>query len=149
MQRRPVGGYILSSLRPQDEQRDNELHQHSHDNGVPVNLPPVSRRSPQGENTQHQAKQTNRPVGPSVALTLFTGKRSHDDHSNADSCTKGYTKLLGYALDNWSGCMIPNPVHGLRDDRDWNIKEYDPERNGKPEQEWYDPVLRLSSTRAM
>lgn len=130
---------VVSGLGPQYEERDDELHQHAHDDGVPDDLLAVPRGGPEDGQEHHQSEETDGPVLSAVVLGLLRGERTDDDDRHGHKRGAGDAKLLGNEGDKSRGGLIPDPTRRPHDNRNGHIEEDDAQRDGQIQQEGDQP----------
>lgn len=132
---------VVTNASSQNKEGDDELNQHTDDDGVPVDRLSVARSGPEGEDEHGQTKERNSTVGAGVVLALLTGHGTNDDDGNGKRGASRSAQLRRNHLSDPDSGVVPDPVHGLCDDGDGDVARDDADHDGQPEQERNDPVL--------
>lgn len=80
---------VLACAIPGHEKRNDELHQHAHDDGVPVHCFAVARGRPKTGHEEGSTRQADLTVCASVVGTLLTDENADQDHRNHQSPAGG------------------------------------------------------------
>ncbi|XPS80098.1 hypothetical protein M3J09_012060 [Ascochyta lentis] len=135
---------VETNAGSQHEKGDDELSQHSNDDGVPVDHLLVAGGQPEGEDEDSQTEEGDGTVGTRVVLALLTSHGTDDDDSNGKGSASGNTHLLGDELSDSDSSVVPDPVHWLGDDGDGDVARDQADHDGQPEQKRNDPVLVIA-----
>lgn len=90
---------IVTGLGSENEEGNDELRQHAHDNCVPDNLLTVPRGSPQCEEEDDQSEETNSAVIASIVCRFARHKCANKDDCDCHECSARNPELLGDKSD--------------------------------------------------
>lgn len=102
---------IVTSTGSQDKQSHNELHKHSSNDSMPVNLGSVVGGEPETKDSNNTAKEGDGALRTgSAALDLRGGKGSDQNDGQGTSSSGEQTESFRNELDNLDNSALPNPV---------------------------------------
>lgn len=135
---------VVAGLGAEHEERDDELHQHSDDDGVPDNEAVIARRQPEREEEDDEPKEADGPVGARVVGRFIGDERTDQDNTDGKEGGAGNAKTLGDEGHKPPGCLVPEPVDWASDDGDGHVEEDKPQRDGEVEEEGNQPAEIMS-----
>lgn len=121
---------VITSLGLEHKDSDDELGEHTTNDGVPGNLPPIARS--EGEEADHdeEAEDGDGPHGASVLADLF---RDHAAEEEDTDCTKGSKRLMELIRDQSippMDCVLPDHPSRAHDDASRQVAEDDSRADG-------------------
>ena len=131
---------LTADSRPQHEHRNDELHQHAHDNRVPPDRLSIPRRRPQAGQQDNQPEQADGAVGPGVVLALLADEGADKDDGDGQQRAKWNPQPLWDHGAEAHARVVPHKVHRFGDDGDGHVEGHEPDRDGEPEEEGDHPA---------
>lgn len=132
---------IIPHTRPEHKQRNDELHQHAHKDGVPLDMRPVLARRPEYAYKHQHAKHRHGAVVARVVERLGGGKGADKVHGDDEYRRQRRTQLGRDERDEAHGGVLPEGLYGLEEEADREIQGEDAQGDAQPEEEGDDPVL--------
>lgn len=132
---------VISHTGSQHEQRNDELHEHAHNDGMPLDVRTMLACHPQRTNKYQQSKERHCTVIAGVVQRFFGHKGTDEDNSDSKGACNCSSEFRRDQRDDAPGGDLPDRLHGLEEDADGDPQEDEAEGYAKPEKERNDPVF--------
>lgn len=132
---------VIAYTGAEDKQRNDELHQHAHEDGVPLDMRPVLARRPEHAHKHQHAKQRHGAVVARVVERLGGGEGADEVHADDEYRRQRRAQLGRDKRDKAHGGVLPEGLYGLEEEADREVDGEDAQGDAQPEEEGDDPVL--------
>ena len=113
---------VEAGASAENEEGDDELHQHSHDNGVPFDLPPVARGDVQAKDENQQTEEADGAVGAGVVLRFGAGEGADENDGDGKESAGGNAQVFRDHVGEPDAGVVPDCMHGLGDDSHGDVE---------------------------
>lgn len=106
------GGEAHSSFSTQDEHGEDELREHAHDDGVPLDQLAVLRCRPEEEDKHEKAKARHRTVGARIIRRLLRDHRADEDNGDSANGSERQAEAGGDHIHDTLHNVLPEEGDG-------------------------------------
>lgn len=111
---------------------------------MPHNLLSVARRDIEEKKEDEKTEQANSTIFATVVCALLAGESADQNDGNSQSSTERNSHLFRDHGREPHASVVPDKMHRLGHNGDWDVEEQESEHDGEPQQKRNHPVLVMA-----